>query len=161
MDYLIKAYKEFAEKGTEGITIFNRKNESVEILKHKLLALHIYKIDFITSLIKKQTYTYNELFDLLAKYPDELKFCKQLFIHRENPEMNLVFLYSIRAAKPIILSLLKSHFKLSEDIEHFSSVWMCMVEAWYSRLDVNNLTAKHMKNISEETAEIIFKLNNH
>ncbi len=161
MDYLNKAYKEFADKGTEGITPFIGKNNSIENLKHELLALHIDKIDFFTSLIKKQTYNYNELFDLLAEYPDELKFCKQLFIHRENPEMNLVFLYGINAVKPILLSLLKSHFKLSENVEYFSSVWMTMVESWYSGLDVNNLTAKHMKDISEKTAEIIIKLNKH
>jgi len=161
MDYLNKAYKEFAEKGTKGITPFIGKNDSIENLTCELLALHIDKIDFFTSLIKKQTYTYNELFNLLAEYPDEMKFCKQLFIHRENPEMNLVFLYGINTVKPILLSLLKSHFNLSEDIEYFNSVWMTIVESWFSRLDVNNLTAKHMKDISEETAEIIIKLSKH
>jgi len=29
---------------------------------------------------------------LLAEYSDELKFCKQLFTHRKNPEMNLTFI---------------------------------------------------------------------
>ena len=161
MENLAQAYKKFSEEGNSGITPFISNIHSKEDIINNLLTLHIDKIDFFTSLIKKQNSTYNELFDLLSEYPDELKFCKHLFTHRENPEMNLVFLYSIRAAKPIILSLLKSHFKLSEDIEHFSSVWMCMVESWYSRLDVNNLTAKHMKDISEETAEIIIKLNIH
>ena len=125
-----------------------------------MLTLHIDKIDFVTLSIKKKTYTHKKLFDLFAEYPDELKFCKQLFIHRENPEMNLVFLYSINAFKPILLTLLKSHFKISENIEYYSSVWMTMVESWYSELDVNNLTAKHMKEISEKTAEIIINLNN-
>lgn len=96
---------------------------------------------------------------LPAEYPDELKFCKQLFTHRENPEMNLVFLYGISTVKPIVLSLITSHFKISEYPEYFGSVWMTMVESWYSRLDVNNLTAKNMKDISEETGEIIIKLN--
>ena len=159
MDYLDKAYKEFAEKGMKGITQIIGRNDSLENLIHKLLALHVDKVDFITSLIKKQTNTDNELFDLLAEYPDELKFCKHLFLCRENPAMNLVFLYGISAVKPIVLTLITSHFKISEYSEYFDSVWMTMVESWYSRLDVNNLTAKHMKDISEETAEIIIKLN--
>lgn len=158
MGFLDKGYKAFAEKGMEGIVPIISKNRTLEVLEHEILALHIDKIDSITSLIKKQNCTYNELYDLLYEYPDELKFCKQLFIHRENPEMNLVFLYGINAAKPIILSHLKSHFKLSEDIEYLNSVWMTMVESWFSRLDVNNLTAKQMKDISEETAGIIIKL---
>ena len=161
MDYLNKAYKEFAEKGTKGITPLIGKNDSIENLKHELLALHIDKIDFITSLIKKQNCTYNELFDLLSGYPDELKFCKQLFTHSENPEMSLVFLYGISTVKPIVLPLITSYFKISEDSESFGAIWMAMVESWYSRLDVNNLTAKHMKDISEETREIIIKLNKH
>ena len=157
MENLNQAYIKFSKEGNSGITPFISNIHSKEDIINNLLTLHVDKINFITSLIKKQTYTYDEFFDLLAKYPDELKFCKQLFIHRENPEMNLAFLYGINAAKPIILSLLKSHFKLSEDMEYFNSVWMTMVESWYSGLDVNNLTAKHMKDISEETAEIIIK----
>ena len=161
MENLNQAYKKISNEGNSGIALFVSKIHSKEDIINNLLALHIDKIDFITSLIKKQNCTYNELFDLLAEYPDEIKFCKQLFIHRENPEMNLVFLYGTNAVKPILLSLLKSHFKLSEDIEYFSSVWMCMVESWFSRLDVNNLTAKQMKDISEETVEIIIKLSKH
>ena len=155
MNYLNKAYKEFAENGMEGITIFNRKNDSVENFKHELLSLHVDKINFIILLIKKKNITYNELFEFLAEYPDEIKFCKQLFIHRENPEMNMAFLFVLNSIKPIILSLLKNHFNLSEDIEYFDSLWMSMVESWYSGLDVNNLTVKHMKDVSEETAAII------
>ena len=91
MDYQNKTYKEFAEKGTNGITQLVGKNDTAEKLIHKLLTLHVDRVDFITSLIKEQTNTDNELFDLLTEYPDELKFCKQLFIHRENPTMNLFF----------------------------------------------------------------------
>ena len=161
MDYLDKVYKEFAGKGPNGITQFVGKNDSLENLIHKILALHVDKLDAITSLIKKQNSTYIQLFELLSAYPDEIKFNKQLFIHRENPAMNLVFLYGINSVKPIILSLLKSHFKLSENIEHINAVWMTMVESWYSALDVNNLTAKHMQNISEDTAAIIINMNKH
>ncbi|MCK5134611.1 MAG: hypothetical protein KAR19_02390 [Bacteroidales bacterium] len=159
MENLNQVYKKFSKEGNSGIAPFISKTHSTEDIIHNLLALHIDKIDFFTSLIKKQNTTYNELFDFLAEYPDELRFCKQLFTHRENPEMNLVFLYGINAVKPIVLSLITSHFKISEYSEYFDSVWMTMVESWYSRLDVNNLTAKHMKDISEETAEIIIKLN--
>ena len=161
MENLAQAYKKFSKEGNNGITPFISNIHSKEDIIYNLLALHIDKIDFITSIIKRQNSTFNELFDLLSEYPDELKFCKQLFTHRENPEMNLAFLYSIRAVKPIILPLFKSHFKISEDQESFDTIWMCMVESWYSRLDIKNLTAKHMKNISEETREIIIELNKH
>ena len=158
VENLTQAYIKFSKEGNSGITPFISNIHSKEDIINNLLTLHIDKIDFITSLIKKQNSTFNTLFDLLSEYPDELKFCKQLFTHRENPEMNLVFLYSIRAVKPIILPLFKSHFKLSEDPEYLDSIWMTMVELWFSGLDLNNLTAKHMKDISEETVKIIIKL---
>ena len=158
MENLNQVYKKISMEGNSGIAPFISKTHSTEDIIHNLLALHIDKIDFFTLLIKKQNTTYNELFDLLAEYPDELKFCKQLFTHRENPEMNLVFLYSISAVKPIILPLFKSHFKLSENPEYLDSIWMTMVELWFSGLDVNNPTAGHMKNISEEIVKIIIKL---
>ncbi len=161
MENLAQAYKKFSKEGNSGITSFISNIHSKEDIINNLLTLHIDKIDFITSLIKKQNSTLNKLFDSLSEYPDELKFCKQLFTHRENPEMNLVFLYSIRAAKPIILPLFKRHFKLSEDPEYLDSIWMCMVELWFSGLDLNNPTAKHMKNNSEEIVKTIIKLKKH
>jgi len=160
VDHLNIAYKEFAEKGIRGITQFIDKNDTAENLIHKLLALHIDKLDIITSLLKKKS-TYDNLFDLISAYPDQIKFNKQLFIYRENPSINMCFLYGISTLKPITIPLFKNHFKLSKDIEYYDSVWMTLVESWYSALDVNNLTAKHMKDISEETAEIILKLNKH
>ena len=161
MDYFNKAYKEFAEKGINGITQFIGKNDTSENLIHKLLEIHIDKLDVITSLIKKENSTYDNLFDLISAYPDQIKFNKQLFIYRDNPAMNMCFLYGISALKPITIPLFKNYFKLSKDIEYYDSVWMTLVESWYSALDINNLTVKHMKDISEETTEIILKMNKH
>lgn len=161
MDHLNKAYKEFAEKGINGITQFIGKNDTSENLIYKLLTIHIDKLDVITSLIKKENSTYDNLFDLISAYPDQIKFNKQLFIYRDNPAMNMCFLYGISALKPITIPLFKNYFKLSKDIEYYDSVWMTLVESWYSALDINNLTVKHMKDISEETAEIIINLNNY
>lgn len=159
MSSLEKTYKGFAKNGIKGIPPFDGKNDSEENLLHTLLALHIDKINFIASLIKKQNPSFGELFNLLSAYPDEIKFNKQLFIHRENPAMNLCFLYGISAIKTIIIPLFKSHFRLTKNTEYLDSIWMTVVEAWYTRLDANNLTAVQMKEITEETAEIIFKLN--
>ena len=158
MDHLEKMYKEFAEKGINGITQFIGKNDTSENLIHKLLEIHIDKLDVITSLIIKENSTYDNLFDLISAYPDQIKFNKQLFIYRDNPAMNMCFLYGISALKPITTPLFKNYFKLSEDIEYYDSVWMTMVESWYSALDINNLSVKHLNDISEETAERISNL---
>ena len=77
MENLNQAYIKFSKEGNSGITPFISKIHSKEDIINNLLTLHIDNIDFVTSLIKKQNSTLNELFDLLSEYPDELKFCKQ------------------------------------------------------------------------------------
>ena len=149
MENLNQAYKEFSNKGYNGM----------ENIICDLLALHIDKIDYLTSVIKEKVNSYNEFLELLVGFPDDIKFSKQLFTHRENPEMNMVFLYGISAIKPTIIPLLKSRLILSGNPEYFNSVWMTLVESWYSSVDINNLSVKHMKEISEETEKITMKLN--
>lgn len=160
MDNLEKIYEKFADNGIKGITEFIGKNNYTENLTNELLSLHIDKINFMISFIKNKNSTYNNLFDLLSDYPEQIKFNNQLLKHRENPVMNLCFRYCISTLKPITIPLFKDRFGLSEKIEHYDSVWMTMIELWHSKLDVNNITAKHMKEISEETAKTIIKLNN-
>lgn len=157
MDHLNKTYKEFAEEGIKGITQFVDSNNSLESLKHQIIEIHIDKTRVINSLIENNTN--NDIFDLLSGHPEQIKFCRQLFIHRENLEMNLAFLHGIRTFKPIIFSMLKNQFNLSKDVEYFNSTWMTIVESWYSKLDVNNLTVQHMKDISKEIAETVINLN--
>ncbi|MEA3477638.1 MAG: hypothetical protein U9R60_05630 [Bacteroidota bacterium] len=161
MGSLNQAYKEFSNKGYNGIGSFISKTHSKENIIYDLLALHIDKIDYITSVIKEKVNSYNEFLELLVRFPDDIKFSKQLFKLRENPEMNLALLYGISAIKPIIIPLFKDHFILSENPEYFNSVWMTLVESWYTRVDVNNLSAEHMQDLSEETGKIAMKLNKH
>ncbi len=160
VDSLEKKYIKFAKNGINGVSQLVAKNDYAENLLHKLLALHIDKTNLISALIKMQNCAFEEFFEILAAYPDEIKFNKQLFAHRDIPAMNLCFLHGIRKIQPVTIPLLKSHFKLTENTEYLDSIWMTMVESWYSRLDVNDLTANQMKEISEEVAEILLKPKN-
>ncbi len=161
MKDLCFVYNEFANTGLEGIVPFISKCSSRESLVQEILSLHIDKIADLILVIKKQKTTENELFNLLEKFPYQLKFSKQLCKYREDPKMNLVFLHCVNITKSLFLTLTPIRIIKLKDSEYFNSIWMTLVESWCSELDVNNLTAKHMKNISEETAEIIIKLNKH
>lgn len=81
-------YNEFADTDPEGIVPFMSKNNSKESLVQEILSLHIDKTADLILLLKKQKTTENELFNLLAKFPYQLKFSKQLFKYREGPIMN-------------------------------------------------------------------------
>lgn len=157
MDFIRKDFMEYEEKGIESFVPLARKNNSIENYNHELLSLYIDKIDLIISLLQKQPNISKKLLVLLTEYPNELRFCNQLFEHRKNPEMNLVFLYVINAVKPVVLPLITIHLKKPEYVD---SVWMTTIELWFSKLDVNNINLKHLKDISVETGEIINRLNN-
>lgn len=159
MKNLDQAYMKFSEMGVIAIDPFCSNSNSKEILIQDILALHIDKIDQISTLLTKQACTYNELFIFLAQYPNELKFCKQLFIHREDLEVNMVFLYTVNAFKPFVFPLIIDHFNLANDEEHYDAKWMTFIEAYCSELDVNSLSANDLYLLSEETGKILIKLN--
>lgn len=159
MENLNQTYLKFSKEGLNGISPFITSINSEENVILELLNLNIDRINFITELLAEQACDYNDIFELLAGYPDELNFCKQLFIHRNISEMNMVYLYGINMVKPIILPLIINHFELNESAVDLDTLWVTFVETWCSQLDANNLTANSMKCISEETGEIIIKLN--
>lgn len=160
MENIYHTYQKFAEEGYSGIGSFISEGHHPENIIYDLLAYHIKRLDHIISSIKKQNSSFYEFFELLANYPDEIKFSRQLLNLREKPEMNLVFLYSIQTFKPIVRPLLISHFGLTGNPDFPDCMWVTFVESWYSALDMNDLTAKHMRSVAEETSKMINELNN-
>lgn len=150
-------YQEFSRSGIDGIAPYISDTCSKDDLINDLLTLHIERIDAIIDKIGKDVTTYEELYSLLTNYPVELSFCKQLFVHRDISELNLVFLYCINATKLVLLPLFREHYKLT-DKDDLDAMWTIIAETWYMKFDVKNLSADTLKIISDEAAEIVAKL---
>lgn len=158
MKQLEEAYKKFAEVGYDGILPFIKKSTSQENYIHNLLSYHKKRIKQICALTRIICKSSDEVFQLLEKFPQELKFNKQLFNYREVPEINLFLLYTTNLLKPVLLSIFKNHFHPTSSLESMNSAGVIFEASWYDNLDVNDITADHLKSISNKIFEDIINL---
>lgn len=152
-------YKKFSNEGSNSIAIFTNKSISQEEIIQELLEFHITRIDHISTILREQANSYNDVFELLAKYPDELKFCKQLFENRDDPRINLVYLFGLNSIKPIVYPLVMDQFSILHDHEYSDSIWKTFIESWCSNLDKTDLSAVIMKDLSDAIGKVIINLN--
>lgn len=112
MDLLRVAYRKIAEIGYEGIIPFIQNSTLQENFTYDLMFFHIEKIEHISAFIKDNCNTYNDVIELQRKYPDELKFNRQLFNHRNIPEINQALIHCTSLLRPVLLPLFKEHYEL-------------------------------------------------
>jgi AcrR family transcriptional regulator len=81
-----------------------------------------------------------DLYYELAKYPVSLRFNLQLFHHRNITGFNYIFSRSFKAsAEAFALRLFASHLDLRVGKKELLNLWITLGEAWYSRLDPDDL----------------------
>lgn len=84
-----------------------------------------------------------DLYELLSRFSLPLQFSRQLFHHRHIPRFNYVFLKTYEAsAKAFILDLFRAHMGLHLPQKDLDQLFLTLGEAWYSRLDPNDLSAE-------------------
>ncbi|MDX1333437.1 MAG: TetR/AcrR family transcriptional regulator [Robiginitalea sp.] len=92
-----------------------------------------------------------DLYELLAAHSVALQFSRQLFHHRHIPRFNYVFVKSYEAsAQAFILELFAAHMDLHLPQNDLSHLFMTLGEAWYSRLDPNDLSAATLQHHAED-----------
>jgi AcrR family transcriptional regulator len=92
-----------------------------------------------------------DLYDLLEQNPIPLKFALQLFHHRSAPEFNFIFIKSYEAiAKGFALKLFSNHLDFTQTGEEVYHLWLTLGEAWYSRLDPNDLSSGTLQKHAQE-----------
>ena len=99
-----------------------------------------------------------DVYLLLEQYPIPLQFSKQLFLHRNNPIYNLLFIKTYdAAAQTFILNLFSKQFDLHYNDEDTYNLWLTVGESWYSRLDTNDLSAANMEQLAKEVINSVLK----
>lgn len=102
-----------------------------------------------------------DLYNLLAEYPIPLQFNLQLFHHRNLPHFNLIFIKSYAAiAKAFALQLFADALDLNPSYPEVFDLWVTVGEAWYSRLDPNDLSASTMQEHAREILQTVYRLVN-
>ncbi|NPD44247.1 MULTISPECIES: TetR/AcrR family transcriptional regulator [unclassified Lentimicrobium] len=169
--WIEKGYEHFALFGPENLSInkISKEIESsracfyhyfgdIDIFMEELLNLHIQitqEFDLIGKRECKKLLP--DLYLLLEKHPIPLKFCRQLFINRSNSLYNTSFNKAYRdSSNTFALQLFTQQYGLKNNAETFN-LWATVGDSWYSRLDINDLSAKKMQEIAEEVLNSVFK----
>ena len=101
---------------------------------------------------------YPDAYRLLAKYPIPLQFSMQLFHNRNIPAFNYLFMKNYEStAKSFMMKLFAEKFSLKMPENEIYNLWLTCGEAWYSRLNSDDLSAETMQKHSKEITNAVFK----
>ena len=169
--WLEKGYEHFALYGPDNLSVNKLSKEmgsprasfyhhfgDIDIFINELLDMH-WQISQQFNLIgKKECKNYfPDLYILLEQYPIPLKFSKQLFINRDKPAYNYLFVKAYNeSSKKFVLKLFSKQFGLKNNEETFN-LWVTVGESWYSRLDTNDLSAEKMQQIATDVMNSVLK----
>ncbi len=168
--WIEKGYEHFALYGPENLSInklskttgssrasFYHHFGGIDVFVDELLAKHWYFVEFLKSSGREKCkYLFPDLYNLLAQNPLPLQFSLQLFHNRSNPEFNFVFIKSFEEfAKSFALKLFIKHFGLLQSEGDVYLLWLTLGEAWYSRLNPNDLTSETLQKHSEEILQTL------
>ncbi|MEA1898269.1 MAG: hypothetical protein U9N53_11485 [Bacteroidota bacterium] len=155
-DYLLALHNNFAEKGPKALESEAGRKDYDQLL-HQLLELHFEKIEIFCLACDEHCQKYPDLHLLLTKFPAGLKFHKQLFLNRTKPLYNLAFQKGISIIKQKTETLFSEYYELKFYPQESGEIWTTLVDAWFSRLDVNDLTAKSIHRMTDEIMNIILR----
>ena len=127
-----------------------------EDLIEQLLALHRKLSENFNVVLKEQMEVFlPDLHKIAEPYLNGFKFHRQLFLQRTDPRFNWVYVSINRAGNPVILPKLISYYKLNVPYEVIESLWMTVIDTWYSRLDVNRFEAPYLCELTEDIMKTV------
>ena len=168
--WLDEGYKQFAAYGPDKLSINNVSKVlgssrasfyhffgDLHIYTDELLALHWQVCEqFIQAGTMHCKNMYPDLYLLLEKFPIPLQFNRQLFINRHVPSFNYIYIKSYEAiAQAFALDLFVKQYHLPYSKEEIANLWHTLGEAWYSRLDPEDLCAKTMQRHAEDIMQTL------
>jgi len=173
--WLEKGYELFALLGPHTITINKIAKEinqtrtsfyyyfnNLADFNNELIHIHVNLHDEYVNRGKKVCKQYRpDIFQLISEFPLGLKFHRQLFNHRSNPLYNFTYMRcNEKSAETFVIELFKKYYKLDTDKSTLKLIHESLLDAWFSRLDINNLSAENIMKISDDIMEsILFFIN--
>jgi AcrR family transcriptional regulator len=163
--WIEKGYEHFALYGPKNLSVnklskttgssrasFYHHFGDIDVFVDELLAKHWHIVETLKSSGRKECKRlFPDLYNLLEQNPLPLQFSLQLFHNRSKSEFNFVFIKSYEEiATSFALGLFIKHFGLLQSEREVYLLWLTLGEAWYSRLDPNDLTSETLQEHAEE-----------
>lgn len=168
--WLSKGYENFALYGPEKLSINQLSTQlktsrasfyhyfgDIDIFIDELLFMHITICkEFNQKGGEKCHSLFPDLYRELAQFPTALRFSLQLFRNRHIPKYNIVFIKTFELTSyAFVLDLFSKELGLKGTEHEIYNLWLTLAEAWYSRLDPQDLSQSAMQNIAEKVLESI------
>ena len=168
--WLETAYKLFAEKGPDNLTIkelakqcklprtnfyyyFENKNELID----EIIELHFTTTTEIFNLeLEKRFHVFiPDLYVILYDFKLGLQFSKQLFCNRGNPKFNQTYKKGVALSSDLIVPKFKAYFNINLPDEDVKALWFTVIDTWYSRLNFNTYTVESLIDSCHEIMDTI------
>ena len=173
--WLNKGYELFALHGPKSLTInkvakeinqtrtsfyyyFNDLTDFID----ELIQMHLKLFEIYLERGKNECKQYSpDIIILLSEFSTGLRFHKQLFNNRNNPLYNFTYMKcDERSADAFAIDLFKKYYELDADKSTLKLIHESLLDAWFSRLDNNNIKVEIMVKLSDEIMESILILLN-
>ena len=171
--WIEKGYEHFGLYGPDRLSI-KLIAEEHDIARTSFNYYFLNKEEFCDELIEKHYDLVNQYCDagelyckkyvpdlhmLILTFPIGLKFMKQLFNHRHIVKYNEVFMKTNQMGdQQFALRLFIDYYKLPLAVKEAALLHGSLTDAWYSRLDINDLTLEKLISSTEEIMQTILAL---
>lgn len=147
-ELLKAAYIAFGNEGSKSLVTSLKSSNfndfgNINDLRDQLIRKHLINTEIFLLACENELKSFPELFQLLAKFPETLKFNKQIFLHRSNPVYNELFLQITKLSPGNILSSFLDYYQLSSDEDAIHLIKICL-ESWFSKINTNHIDAQKM-----------------
>ena len=145
-ELLKTAYIAFGNEGPKSLVTSLRylgfnDSENLNDLHDRLIRKHLINTEVFLLACEQELTSFPKLFQLLAQFPETLKFNKQIFLHRSNPVYNELFLQITKLSPGNLLSSFSDYYQLSSDEDAIILIRICL-ESWFSKIDTNHIDAQ-------------------
>ncbi|MCB2222397.1 MAG: TetR/AcrR family transcriptional regulator [Bacteroidetes bacterium] len=173
--WLEEGYRQFALYGPQNLSIkkisealgssrasFYHFFGDMDVFTEELLAMHWDIAEKFNEIGKTScNQLFPDLYDLLAENPVPLQFSMQLFHHRSKPAFNFLFIKTYEAsAKTFLLYLFAEHYSLTQTEREIFNLWITVGEAWYSRLNKEDLSSERLQKVARDIMDSVIKFAN-
>ena len=167
------AYRHFAENGPDqftfskiaaesGITHFTLRKHfgNINNLTDCILEKHYREIEIFNEVCKKQCKIYSDVHKFLMLYSTGFKFHLQLFRNRDYDLYDLVYKDANLLTKDHLVPLFMVFYEYEMPLITAEIMWLALVDAWYSRLDIDNLRLKSLLKTNDEIMQVMLRFKN-
>ena len=165
------AYYTFAEYGPKGLAINRLANDAgltrsnfyyhfsnKDDLIKQLLDLHEQSVEEYLKILKAEMINFlPDLHVIIMRHTVGLKFHRQLFLNQIEPLFGNTYRDLNKKANPLIIPKLLSYYKFEIPYSFAENLWIAVLDTWYSRLDINQLSVAYMCQLTESIMKTVFR----